>query len=120
MRPTERQRQPKHPHLVHQAQPALEAALRHPAALLLAAPRHPPPRRLLHEAQHLRRCRCPTPSTGRDALDAEPRAGEAEAEEVPGGEEEAGDGEGGLVRRGGEEVGVFPRPAARGAHGSVE
>ena len=28
------------------------------------------------------------------------------------------DGEGSLVRRGGEEVGVLPRPAARGAHGS--
>ena len=55
--PTERQRQPKHRHLVHQAQPALALATRHPAALLLAAPRHPPPRRLLRDRQHLRRRR---------------------------------------------------------------
>ena len=55
-----------------------------------------------------------------DASDVEPPAAEAEAEQVPSSravrEQGAGDGEGGLVRRGREEVGGVPRPAARGAH----
>ena len=42
-----------------QTQQALEIATRYPPALLLAATRHPLPPRLLHDRQHLRRCRCP-------------------------------------------------------------
>ena len=57
MRPTEQQGHPKQLHLAHQAQPALELAPRHPPTLLLAASRHPPPRRNLHDGHHLRRCR---------------------------------------------------------------
>ena len=54
MRPTEHKRQPKQPHLVHQTQPALELTTRHPATLMLAAPRRPQPR-LVRDSQHLRR-----------------------------------------------------------------
>ena len=61
MPPTENQWQPKHSHLddeaAHQAQPAFKFTTQHPPTLLLAAPRHPQPPRLLRDAQHLRRCR---------------------------------------------------------------
>ena len=116
MRPTERRRQPKQLHRAHQAQPALELAPRHPPALLLAAPSQPPPRYLLWDRQHLRRCRRRWPPSGDDAFDVEPPAAETEAEQVPGGEEGAGEAQRELVRRGREQVGGVPRPAARGAH----
>ena len=45
MRPTKHQRHPKRLHLVHQTQQALELTMQHPATLLLAATRHPRPRR---------------------------------------------------------------------------
>ena len=108
MRPTEHQRHPKQLHLKPQTQPALKIATRHPAALLLAAPRHPPPPRRLRDAQHLR-CRCPPSSS--DASDVKPPADEAEAEQVPSGEEGTGEAQRELVRCGGEEVGSVPRPA---------
>ena len=104
---------------MHQAQPTLKAASRHPPALLLAAPRHPAPCCFLRDAQHLRRCRRPstTPCSGADsicsgaacpissaadagrgdALGAEPPAGEGKAEEVRG-SEEASDVEQRVVR----------------------